>query len=284
MTASARFARVVAPTRSSVEISSRVARIALAALFDAFVATFARVNMSSVFTPSRSSRSARERARSVVIPALIGLLALTGARAESDDEPLAEPTVARILAHKTLSPSLAVEGMNLTVTVALTNAGGSEARKVRARDDGFSSEAFELLTGKESLSATYASVMPGETVKYSFTVVPKTSGSYKAGAASVSYQGASGRETTHGTSNVVGDVLVYTKVQRKIFTAIEVGRYLTLGACKTMEDWVRYGTLFGSVAGALLLNWFALKVKKGVAAARRRMAVAALERGEKKSS
>lgn len=233
---------------------------------------------------SRSSRNASSRARSFVYPALIGILALAGARAESDAEPLAQPAAARILAHKTLSPSLAVEGANLTVTIALTNAGESEARKVRARDDGFASDAFELATGKESLSATYASVMPGETVKYSFTVVPKTSGSFKAGAASVSYQGTNGRETTHGTSNVVGDVLVYTKTQRNIFTALEVGKYLTLGACKTMEDWMRYGTLFGSVAGVLSLNWFALKVKKGVAAARRRMAVAALERGDKKSS
>ena len=42
-----------------------------------------------------------------------------------------------------------------------------------------------------------------------------------------------------------------SKCAANIFTALEIGRYLTLGACKTMEDWVKYGTLVGGVgAGA----------------------------------
>ena len=229
---------------------------------------------------SRTRSTVATTARALVTRAIaIACLAL-GAHASEDD--LA--TTARVLARKTIAPAMAVEGQNLTVTVSLVNAGTAEARKVRVRDDGLDASAFELIGGKDALSATYATLAPGERVEYAYTVVPKTSGSFKASAASVSYLGTSGRETTRGTSNVLGDVLVYTKTQRNIFTALEVGKYLTLGACKTMEDWVRYGTLFGGVAGALALNWFALKVKKGVAAARRRMAVASLERADKKSS
>lgn len=190
---------------------------------------------------------------------------------------------ARVLVRKRIVEDLIVEGSNVTVAVTLTNAGETEARKVKARDDGFANEDdFELITGKESLSATYATIAPGESVEYSFVVVPKKSGSFPGGAVSVSYLGTSGRETTHGSSNVLGATPVYTTMQKNIFAALKVGKYLTLGACRTIEDWVKYGTIIGSVCGALLLNWVALKVKKGVAAARRKMAVASLERSDRR--
>ena len=190
---------------------------------------------------------------------------------------------ARVLVRKRIVEDLIVEGSNVTVAITLTNAGETEARKVKARDDGFANEDdFELITGKESLSATYATIAPGESVEYSFVVVPKKSGTFPGGAASVSYLGTSGRETTHGSSNVLGATPVYTTMQKNIFAALKVGKYLTLGACRTIEDWVKYGTIIGSVCGALLLNWVALKVKKGVAAARRKMAVASLERSDRR--
>ena len=249
--------------------------------------TDARLTMSA--RPSRASRARPSLARVARACTLVAIAFAAIARAAPDadvstDDVAADapPSPARLLARKRVVEDLAIEGQNLTVTVSLTNAGDLEARRVKARDDGFSSADFELVTGKESLSASFASIASGETVEYSFVVVPKKSGSFVGGAASVSYQGTSGRETTHGTSNVVGAVAVYTKTQKNIFTALEIGRYLTLGACKTMEDWVKYGTLVGGVAGVLALNWFALKVKKGVAAARRKMAVASLERSDKR--
>ena len=200
--------------------------------------------------------------------------------ADASDAP---PGPARVLVRKRIVEDLIVEGSNDTVAVTLTNAGETEARKVKARDDGFANEDdFELITGKESLSATYATIAPGESVEYSFVVVPKKSGSFPGGAVSVSYLGTSGRETTHGSSNVLGATPVYTTMQKNIFAALKVGKYLTLGACRTIEDWVKYGTIIGSVCGALLLNWVALKVKKGVAAARRKMAVASLERSDRR--
>ena len=200
--------------------------------------------------------------------------------ADASDAP---PGPARVLVRKRIVEDLIVEGSNVTVAVTLTNAGETEARKVKARDDGFANEDdFELITGKESLSATYATIAPGESVEYSFVVVPKKSGSFPGGAVSVSYLGTSGRETTHGSSNVLGATPVYTTMQKNIFAALKVGKYLTLGACRTIEDWVKYGTIIGSVCGALLLNWVALKVKKGVAAARRKMAVASLERSDRR--
>lgn len=200
--------------------------------------------------------------------------------ADASDAP---PGPARVLVRKRIVEDLIVEGSNVTVAVTLTNAGETEARKVKARDDGFANEDdFELITGKESLSATYATIAPDESVEYSFVVVPKKSGSFPGGAVSVSYLGTSGRETTHGSSNVLGATPVYTTMQKNIFAALKVGKYLTLGACRTIEDWVKYGTIIGSVCGALLLNWVALKVKKGVAAARRKMAVASLERSDRR--
>ena len=200
--------------------------------------------------------------------------------ADASDAP---PGPARVLVRKRIVEDLIVEGSNVTVAVTLTNAGETEARKVKARDDGFANDDdFELITGKESLSATYATIAPGESVEYSFVVVPKKSGSFPGGAVSVSYLGTSGRETTHGSSNVLGATPVYTTMQKNIFAALKVGKYLTLGACRTIEDWVKYGTIIGSVCGALLLNWVALKVKKGVAAARRKMAVASLERSDRR--
>merc|ERR1712216_315390 len=184
--------------------------------------------------------------------------------ADASDAP---PGPARVLVRKRIVEDLVVEGSNVTVAVTLTWAGETEARKVKARDDGFANEDdFELITGKESLSATYATIAPGESVEYSFVVVPKKSGSFPGGAVSVSYLGTSGRETTHGSSNVLGATPVYTTMQKNIFAALKV----------------KYGTIIGSVCGALLLNWVALKVKKGVAAARRKMAVASLERSDRR--
>ena len=103
--------------------------------------------------------------------------------ADASDAP---PGPARVLVRKRIVEDLIVEGSNVTVAVTLTNAGETEARKVKARDDGFANEDdFELITGKESLSATYATIAPGESVEYSFVVVPKKSGSFPGGAVSV---------------------------------------------------------------------------------------------------
>jgi translocon-associated protein subunit beta len=226
------------------------------------------------------ARTARAIAR-IALCALVVVASFANPIVAQDDADASDAPAgpARVLVHKRILEDLVVEGANVTVSIALTNAGQTEARKVKARDDGFANgEDFELITGKESLSATYATIAPGERVEYSFVVVPKKSGSFLGGAASVSYLGTSGRETTHGASNFVGEMPVYTMTQKNIFTALKVGKYLTLGACKTMEDWVKYGMIIGSVCGALLLNWVALKVKRGVAAARRKMAVASLER------
>lgn len=44
-----------------------------------------------------------------------------------------------------------------------------------------------------------------------------------------------------------------------------------------IEDWVKYGMIIGSVCGALLLNWVAFKVKKGVVVVRCKMVVVFFE-------
>ena len=217
------------------------------------------------------------------VTACVAALALaTAGNARADDSSdVAKP--AHVLVHKRVVEPLSVQGENMTISITLVNAGETEARKVKVSDKGFPETDFELITGKDSLSATYATLEAGASEEYSFVVVPKTSGTFNGGAASVSYLASSGREVTHGASNVVSGVPIYTALQKKVFTALKIGRWLTLGVCKTMEDWIKYATIFGSIGGILLLNWFALKVKKGVAAARRKLAVASLERGSKKT-
>ena len=54
--------------------------------------------------------------------------------ADASDAP---PGPARVLVRKRIVEDLIVEGSNVTVAVTLTNAGETEARKVKARDDGF---------------------------------------------------------------------------------------------------------------------------------------------------
>jgi|UniRef100_A0A7S0WEB9 translocon-associated protein subunit beta len=227
--------------------------------------------------PGRRSNTRASYARTFTAVATLALAIAGGARAQMDDDADA-PKNAHVLAHKSVVDALCVEGQNMTIKIALHNAGGTAARKVKVVDEGFDSENFELITGSESLTANFETLVPGASESYSFVVVPKTSGSFYGGAASVQYLGSSGREVTHGKSNVVDAIPVYTTTQKNIFTALKVGKYVTLGACKTMEDWLKYGTIIGTVVGVLALNWLALKVKKGVAAMRRRYAVAALSK------
>ena len=238
-------------------------------------------------TPTRMARTTHTHARSYacrLITACVAALALASASSPVFAQEDLSQLPAHVLAHKRVVEPIVVEGHNMTVTITVTNAGESEARKVKVTDKGFPKEDFELITGEDSLSATYATLEPGASETYSFVVVPLKSGTFYGSAAQVSYLATSGRETTQGSSNVVDAVPVYTRLQKNIFTALKVGRYLTLGACKSMEDWVKYGTIIGFVVGVLMLNWVALKVKKTVAAMRRKMAVASLERSEKKKA
>lgn len=232
---------------------------------------------------ARTSTTRRSTTYARCVTACVAALALatagTAVRAD-DSADVSKP--AHVLVHKRVVEPLAVQGENMTISITLVNAGETEARKVKVSDKGFPETDFELITGKDSLSATYATLEAGASEEYSFVVVPKTSGTFNGGVASVSYLASSGREVTHGASNVVSGVPIYTAMQKNVFTALKIGRWLTLGVCKTMEDWIKYATIFGSIGGILLLNWFALKVKKGVAAARRKLAVASLERAQKK--
>lgn len=92
----------------------------------------------------------------------------------------------------------------------LMNVGEMEVRKVKARDDGFANEDdFELIMGKEFLSVMYVMIVFGESVEYLFVVVLKKLGLFLGGVVSVSYLGTSGRETTYGSSNVLGATFVY---------------------------------------------------------------------------
>ena len=225
----------------------------------------------------RRSHARASYARTFTVVATLALAIAGGARAHTDDD-VEAPKNAHVLAHKSIIDALCVQGHNMTIQISLHNAGDTAARKVKVVDKGFDSENFDLITGSESLTANFETLEPGATESYSFVVVPKMSGSFYGGAASVQYLGSSGREVTYGASNVVNAIPVYTTTQKNIFSALKVGKYLTLGACKTMEDWLKYGTIIGTVVGVLALNWVALKVKKGVAAMRRRYAVAALSK------
>lgn len=237
-----------------------------------------RAHRSLTMIETRRSSARLSYARAFAAVA-IAALAIGSARAESDDVDASSP--AHVLAHKSVVNDLCVQGQNMTIKIAVHNVGGTAARKVKVVDRGFENDPnFVLITGSASLVGNFETLEPGASDSYSFVVVPKTSGSFYGGSATVQYLGKSGWEVTHGISNVVDAIPVYTKTQKNVFTALTIGKFVTLGACKTMDDWLKYGTIIGTVVGVLALNWVALKVKKSVAELRRRYAVASLSKQE----
>lgn len=100
------------------------------------------------------------------------------------------------------SKNVLVEGEMFNVTITLYNQGGIEATDIEVEDE-WEEDKFDVVPGENSdMQAKFDSLVPGETVSYSFALIPrfnaeKTPYEYK--PAMVTYQ--SGEDETIATSS-----------------------------------------------------------------------------------
>mmetsp|Transcript_40791 Transcript_40791/g.100773 ORF Transcript_40791/g.100773 Transcript_40791/m.100773 type:complete len:229 (-) Transcript_40791:108-794(-) len=217
--------------------------------------------------------------RSALLFLAAAALLVCGAVAE---DPAGAPTssVAHLIVHKSVVETQLVIGQNMTIKIEVFNAGSSIARAVEVTDPGFDSGNFEV-SGGASTTASFASLAPGATKVLSFVVVPKVTGQFSAGPCKVTYLASSAStETTSGVSNALPKIAILSIADKHVDTALTVGAYLSLGFCRTMDDWKRGAMIAG--VGSLLLggNWLALKGKDALAQNRRRKAIESLTKEE----
>ena len=132
--------------------------------------------------------------------------------------------------------------------------------------------------------ATFGEVAPGARETLEFVVTPRSSGVFSAGPSLVTYEtqtasGSSGMSIS-GTSNALPRIPILSQLEEHLALALKVGAVVSLGFCKTAEDWSRGAAIFGGVAALLFLNQCLLTGRRAVRANRRRKAIAELTKDE----
>ena len=129
--------------------------------------------------------------------------------------------------------------------------------------------------------ATFGAVAPGARETLRFAVVPRSSGVFSAGPSLVTYRPAGvGSAEISGTSNSLPRIPILSQLEEHFALALKVGAVVSLGFCKTAEDWSRGAAIFGGVAALLFLNQCLLTGRRAVRANRRRKAIAELTKDE----
>ena len=129
--------------------------------------------------------------------------------------------------------------------------------------------------------ATFGEVAPGARETLEFVVTPRSSGVFSAGPSLVTYRPAgSGSAEISGTSNALPRIPILSQLEEHLALALKVGAVVSLGFCKTAEDWSRGAAVFGGVAALLFLNQCLLTGRRAVRANRRRKAIAELTKDE----
>jgi hypothetical protein len=154
----------------------------------------------------------------------------------------------------------------------------SPALSVLVDDPMWDAAQFDVLGATR---ATFGAVAPGARETLRFAVVPRSSGVFSAGPSLVTYRPAgSGSAEISGTSNALPRIPILSQLEEHLALALKVGAVVSLGFCKTAEDWSRGAAVFGGVAALLFLNQCLLTGRRAVRANRRRKAIAELTKDE----
>lgn len=200
----------------------------------------------------------------VLIAALLFVGNLHSIRGEDDaaveDEEYAEADRAHLVVRKAAKAELVVQGRNVTIEIEVLNGGVATAYDVEVADAALP-EGVDLVEG--ALSAKYDKITPGSSKKYSYTVVPtKGDAPIMFSNAKVTYKPeADSSDKTVGTSSFTG-FYVITPTQEITRHALNVGRYVSLGICKSPSDWRNLAILSGLVGGFLGVNSLIKSVNK----------------------
>lgn len=119
-------------------------------------------------------------------------------------------------------------------------------------DTTWSPEAFEFVEGQPA--ATVESIEAGESFQHTFVLRPKSPGELSAPAATVSYTPFPNAEVQSGISTTIQGLTVFSPLENRVAQAVAVGRYLSLGYCQTVGDWMRVGFAVAAILVAIFGN------------------------------
>ena len=126
------------------------------------------------------------------------------------------------------------------------------ATQVSISDTTWSPEAFEFVEGQPA--ATVESIEAGESFQHTFVLRPKSPGELSAPAATVSYTPFPNAEVQSGISTTIQGLTVFSPLENRVAQAVAVGRYLSLGYCQTVGDWMRVGFAVAAILVAIFGN------------------------------
>mmetsp|Transcript_11652 Transcript_11652/g.15842 ORF Transcript_11652/g.15842 Transcript_11652/m.15842 type:complete len:228 (-) Transcript_11652:102-785(-) len=201
--------------------------------------------------------------KAYVILFLVGIC-LTGTfgNYDMDLEDVDVPGEALLLARKYIVESPSVASENLTIMVEIFNLGDSAAFGVKLRDDSIvlAGDTFEFVEG--TADASWEKIGAGANITHKYVVKAMSTGVLQLGSASITYRptsDSSDTKTVLSTSPVPTPLL---SVFEKYFDAsLIVGKYVSLGFCKTKSDWKVFGFLTVFIAFLFSSNSAAHKYK-----------------------
>ena len=184
-----------------------------------------------------------------------------------------------LLVHKDFEATDLTVGMNLTVSVEIHNGGSGPAYEVEFVDAwerivDFGGNPLKLVEGPTK--QTYKRIAAGDfasfrqvfqAVNYGAATLPKTITTYKES------EGASDRVKVTSPSD---EFSVLSKAQATTASILGVGKYVSLGFCKTTLDWIRLAVFVAVVTGTIALRKSFVTISEVQDARRRKRARKAL--------
>jgi len=181
-----------------------------------------------------------------------------------------KPKGAFVHVHKDFDVFEGTVGKAMTFNVEIHNMGDGDAYNVDFFDDAIASEngkAFKLKEG--SFKNHFDKIDAGDYVTFKQVIVPLAAGPMLMPSSIVTYS----TDKSGGKKiSVVGSVdgfNVMTGAQANTKSLLKIGKVVSFGFCKSLNDWIRFAVIVG-VVGAFTISKSAVTKAKKVSDARRR--------------
>lgn len=206
----------------------------------------------------------------------VSVLALLCASSKYVSAATEKPETPFVHVHKEFDVFEGVVGREMTFEVEIHNMGGETAFNVEFFDDSLANEDGKSLKIKSGgTKNSFDKIDAGDYVSFKQVIIPLVSGPLLMPSSIVTYS-----ETKGGKKiSVVGSVdgfQVLTAAESHVQSALKIGKFVSLGFCKTLNDWIRFAAVFSVFVGILVSKRTFSTVKKAKDARQRKLAQRAL--------
>lgn len=209
----------------------------------------------------------------VVVLALVSLFSIVSVSGEGPEKPKG----AFVHVHKEFDVFEGVVGKDMVFEIEIHNMGSEPAFNVEFFDDSLESEDGKSIKVKEGgVKNRFDKIDAGDYVTFKQVIVPLVAGPVLIPSSVVTYS-----EDKQGGRkiSVVGSAdgfQVLTSAQAHVKEALKYGRIVSLGFCKTMDDWIRFAVVAAVVTALVGTHKTFSTVKKAKDTRKRTLARRAL--------